>query len=132
MSDLDATGLKALVTGKRIASLCCDAPAADEGGHWSCAGCGRECEAVQVLATMVLGEEARAVAAQEGGGDLSLWVSFSDVAVAYGSRWVGPSTAGFEAIREKVFPGSWRDPGCSGRAYEEFRERWFRERAASG
>lgn len=112
---------------REIVSFCCEATAADEGGHWACAGCGRPCEAVQVLKVITLGEEARAVAAQKGSRDLSLWVSFSDIAVAYGDRWVGPTVAGFEAIRERVYPGSWRDPKCSGRAYEEFRERFFRE-----
>lgn len=132
VSDLDCSGLEGLVMKKTIASLCCDAPAVDEDGHWSCAGCGQACEAVQVLEVITLGEEARAVASQEGNRDLSLWVSFSGIAVAYGSRWVGPSVAGFEAIREHIYPGSWRDPECSGRAYEEFRERFFREVCLSG
>lgn len=130
MSDLDCTGLEVLVMRRTIASLCCDVPAADEGGHWSCAGCGRRCEAAQVLEVITLGEEARAVADQEGGRDLSLWLSFGDIAVAYDGRWVGPSVAGFEAIREHLFPGSWREPKRSGQAYEEFRERFFREWAA--
>lgn len=144
-SSLDVTGLQLLVMSDGgIVSSCCNAPVTTGGRttlYYVCTGCGQACDATAVQTVLALGEAARAVT----GRDLSLWASFEDVAVAYGDEWVGPPVAEFGAIKarlaaaadqvaEEEAGGGTRQeyrvqvPVRVVRAYEEFRDRWFRER----
>jgi hypothetical protein len=149
VSDLDGTGLVYLVVGDGVTvSACCTAPAVAEGDdaprHWLCMWCERPCEVANTLKVIVLGEAARALRPLPD-EDLSLWASFKDVAVAYGDQWAGPGTDGFGVIlavldagRQQAAAneaaGGERDtyhvqvPVQALQGYEEFRERWHRER----
>ena len=117
--------MKALVMGHgENVSSCCSAPVTVEGAttrYHVCMWCERACDAASVLKVLQLGEAAQAV---PPGGNLSLWSSFGDVAVAYGDKWVGPGVAEMRKMR-----GEMADEGrYSIRAYEEFRELWHRKR----